>query len=87
MSHPGLKQKRTLLLKCGQRSILEQWGCCKPVILILVTRRSPRRSSEQSGTLVSGLVAAVVAWRTRNNFLTIAAGLLVLWIERFLLGL
>ncbi len=38
----------------------------------------------ENGKLVAGVVAALVAWRTRHMFLTIAAGLVALWIWRFL---
>ncbi|MFW5735277.1 MAG: AzlD domain-containing protein [Oceanidesulfovibrio sp.] len=38
-----------------------------------------------NGKVVAGFAAAVVAWRTRHMFLTIAAGLIVLWLWRFLL--
>ncbi|TVM32316.1 AzlD domain-containing protein [Oceanidesulfovibrio marinus] len=41
--------------------------------------------SWQSGKIAAGLVAAVVAWRTRHMFMTIAAGLVALWLWRFLL--
>ena len=30
--------------------------------------------------LIAGLVAAVIAWRTRNVLVTIAAGMIVLWV-------
>lgn len=33
----------------------------------------------QNDRLVAGVIAAVVAWRTRNTWLTIGAGMLVLW--------
>ncbi len=36
--------------------------------------------------LVAGLIAAVVAWRTRNVLLTIILGMLALWIWRALVG-
>ena len=34
--------------------------------------------------LIAGLLAALVAWRTRNIVLTILAGMLVLWILQWL---
>lgn len=36
--------------------------------------------------LVAGVVAAVVAWRTRSVVLTIAVGMVVLWVMQALLG-
>ena len=36
--------------------------------------------------LVAGLIAAFVAWRTRNVLLTIILGMLALWIWRALVG-
>ena len=35
--------------------------------------------------LIAGTVAVLVAWRTRNVVLTIAAGLMILWILQILL--
>src|SRR5689334_7348711 len=37
--------------------------------------------------LIAGLVAVLVAWRTRNLLLTIVLGMLMLWIWRWLLHL
>jgi len=33
--------------------------------------------------LIAGVVAGVVAWRTENVFATIAVGMVVLWLFRF----
>ena len=33
--------------------------------------------------LLSGLIAAGVAWKTRNIFLTISAGMICLWVIQF----
>ena len=33
----------------------------------------------QNSRLLAGIVAALVAWRTRNTWLTIGAGMLALW--------
>lgn len=33
--------------------------------------------------LVAGLIAAAVAWKTRNMFLTIGAGMICLWVVQF----
>jgi branched-subunit amino acid transport protein len=35
--------------------------------------------------LLAGLVAAVVAWRTRNILLTITVGMLVLWLVQWVM--
>lgn len=34
--------------------------------------------------LVAGLMAAAIAWKTRNIFMTIAGGMLVLWLIQWL---
>jgi branched-subunit amino acid transport protein len=39
-----------------------------------------------NGRLVAGAIAALVAWRTRNVFLTIAVGMAALWSAQALLG-
>lgn len=36
--------------------------------------------------LLAGLIAAVVAWRSRNILLTIAVGMASLWLLQYLLG-
>lgn len=36
--------------------------------------------------LVAGLLAALVAWRTRNIVLTILAGMVALWVLQWVLG-
>lgn len=36
--------------------------------------------------LIAGLVGALVAWKTKNVLLTIASGMLVLWILQFIWG-
>ncbi len=38
-----------------------------------------------NGRLLGGLVAIVVAWRTRNVLITMAAGMAVLWLVQALL--
>ena len=35
--------------------------------------------------LIAGILAVIVAWRTRNAFLTVATGMAVLWIVQALL--
>jgi branched-subunit amino acid transport protein len=37
--------------------------------------------------LVAGVAAALVAWRTHNFFLTIAIGMVVLWVGNWVVGL
>ena len=36
--------------------------------------------------LLAGIIAALVAWRTRNTMLTILAGMAALWIVQALMG-
>jgi branched-subunit amino acid transport protein len=36
--------------------------------------------------LLAGMLAALIAWRTKNVVLTIAAGMLALWVFQWLLG-
>lgn len=36
--------------------------------------------------LIAGMIAAVIAWRTRNVLLTIAAGMAALWILQWICG-
>jgi branched-subunit amino acid transport protein len=36
--------------------------------------------------LVAGLIAAAIAWRTRNILLTIASGMLALWLLQWLVS-
>ncbi len=38
----------------------------------------------ENGKLAAGVAAAVVAWRTRGMFFTIAAGMATLWLWRWL---
>ncbi len=37
-----------------------------------------------NGRLIAGIVATVVAWRTRNVLLTVAVGMVVLWALQWL---
>lgn len=46
----------------------------------LVIRNSALDFSFSNHRLVAGLVAALVAWRLRNTWLTIAAGMVALWL-------
>lgn len=50
----------------------------------LVLRDGALRLEPHNARLVAGLLAALVAWRTRNVFLTIAAGMAFLWIAQAL---
>ncbi len=36
--------------------------------------------------LLAGLIAIVVAWRTKNALITIAVGMIALWVLQFLTG-
>jgi branched-subunit amino acid transport protein len=36
--------------------------------------------SPMNARLIAGVIAMVVAWRTKNTLLTIAAGMIALWI-------
>ena len=36
--------------------------------------------------LIAGLIAIVVAWRTKNALLTIGVGMITLWVLQYLMG-
>lgn len=40
--------------------------------------------SAGNGRIAAGIVAAVIAWRTKNALLTVGAGMVILWIWRSL---
>lgn len=40
-----------------------------------------------SARLIAGIIAIIVAWRTRSVFATIASGMFILWICQFAFGL
>ena len=40
----------------------------------------------QNSTLIAGVVAALVAWRSKNLLLTIGIGMATLWLWRWLMG-
>lgn len=42
--------------------------------------------SPGNARLLAGMLAAVIAWRTKNVMLTIAAGMLALWAITWLIG-
>jgi branched chain amino acid efflux pump len=50
------------------------------VVPQILTRDNSLRISLANPQLVAGVVAGVIAWRTRNVLLTILAGMVVLWI-------
>ena len=39
-----------------------------------------------SPQLFAWLLAALIAWRTRNAFLTILSGMIALWVAKYLMG-
>jgi branched-subunit amino acid transport protein len=41
--------------------------------------------SPANARLVAGLIAAIVAWRTKNTMLTLAVGMIALWILQALI--
>lgn len=42
--------------------------------------------SPGNGRLIAGLIAIVVAWKTKNVLWTIGAGMVVLWLHQWLLN-
>src|SRR5579863_2214466 len=42
--------------------------------------------SIQNPRWMAGILAAIVAWRTRNVLLTIAVGMIALWVLEFVIG-
>lgn len=54
------------------------------VALVIPAFVAPERRPEISGRLLIGLVAALVAWRTRQVYAVIVAGLLVFGVLRLL---
>ncbi len=51
----------------------------------ILTRNSALQISFTNPQLTAGLVAAVVAWRTKNVLFTILSGMVVLWVLQALL--
>lgn len=51
----------------------------------LVIRNSQPALTWNNPRLIAGIVAALVAWRTKNVLLTIALGMLALWLLQALL--
>jgi len=59
-----------------------------PAIILpeLFLRNNALALSVQNPRWMAGLLAGFVAWRTRNVLLTIAAGMVALWVLEFFLG-
>ena len=59
-----------------------------PAIIVpeLLLRNNTLALSLHNPRWIAGILAAIVAWRTRNVLLTIAVGMIVLWGLEFLLG-
>jgi len=59
-----------------------------PAIILpeLFLRNNALALSLQNPRWMAGLLAGFVAWRTRNVLLTIAVGMVALWVLEFLLG-
>jgi branched-subunit amino acid transport protein len=59
-----------------------------PAIILpeLFLRNNTLALSLQNPRWMAGILAAIVAWRTRNVLLTIALGMVALWMLEFLLG-
>ena len=59
-----------------------------PAIILpqLFLRSNTLALSIQNPRWIAGILAAIVAWRTRNVLLTIAVGMVALWILQFALA-
>jgi branched-subunit amino acid transport protein len=59
-----------------------------PAIILpqLFLRNNTLALSLQNPRWIAGMLAAIVAWRTRNVLLTIAVGMVALWVLEFLLS-
>lgn len=59
-----------------------------PAIILpqLFLRNNTLALSIQNPRWIAGILAAIVAWRTRNVLLTIAVGMVALWILQFALA-
>ena len=59
-----------------------------PAIILpqLFLRNNTLALSIQNPRWMAGILAAIVAWRTRNVLLTIAAGMVALWVLEFVIG-
>jgi len=59
-----------------------------PAIILpqLFLRNNTLVLSVQNPRWIAGILAAIVAWRTRNVLLTILVGMVALWVLQFLLS-
>lgn len=59
-----------------------------PAIILpeLFLRNNALALSIHNPRWMAGMLAAIVAWRTRNVLLTIAVGMVALWMLEFILG-
>jgi branched-subunit amino acid transport protein len=59
-----------------------------PAIILpqLFLRNNMLALSIQNPRWIAGILAAIVTWRTRNVLLTIAVGMVALWVLEFLLA-
>jgi branched-subunit amino acid transport protein len=59
-----------------------------PAIILpeLLLRNNTLALSLQNPRWLAGILAALVAWRTRNVLLTIAVGMIALWVLEFVIG-
>lgn len=59
-----------------------------PAIILpqLFLRNNTLALSLQNPRWIAGILAGTVAWRTRNVLLTIAVGMVALWVLEFVLG-
>jgi branched-subunit amino acid transport protein len=54
------------------------------VIPQILTRNNSIHISFANPQLIAGIVAALIAWRTKNVLLTILSGMIVLWVLQIL---
>ena len=54
------------------------------IIPQMLTRNNSLRISLANPQLIAGIIAAVVAWRTKNVLFTILSGMLILWVLKAL---
>jgi branched-subunit amino acid transport protein len=59
---------------------------CAIILSDMLQRDEQISLSAANPRLLAGTLAILVAWRTRNIFLTIVAGMLALYLFLFLLG-
>jgi branched-subunit amino acid transport protein len=55
------------------------------VVPQILTRANSLRISPSNPQLIAGVVAGVIAWRTKNVLMTILAGMVVLWVLQALM--